>query len=151
MKVRAYTADHTPFVANVSSYCSNWIEWWTLCQPSWHRNKGWPLPRDNASTTNWAKVCARGQSGLFLLIMSTTWWAASIRSEKDWSEFDEAMDDLHWVICQATDSLKTLSTPALPAPTKTSQQLASGIGWMTHAGGKRQLRPTARLLEGGGI
>jgi hypothetical protein len=83
--------------------------------------------------------------------MSTTWWAASIKSEKDWAEFDEAVDDIHWVIDQAIDFLKALPTLAPPAPPETSQKPVSGIGWMARENGKRQLRPTARLLEGGGI
>ena len=150
MKSRAYTVDCIPFVANVSSYRSNWIKWWTLCQPAWRQDSGWPLPRDSVGTTNWAKACAQGQNGLFLIIMSTTWWAASIMSEQDWAEFDKAVDDIHWVIDQILDSLQTL--PA-STPSETSQDIPSSphIGWMACTDRKRQPRPTARLLEGGGF
>ena len=108
MKSWAYTVDHIPFIANVSSYRSNWIKWWTSCQPAWRQDSGWPLPRDSVGTTNWAKACAQGQNGLFLIIMLTTWWVASITSEQDWAEFNEAVDDIHWVIDQILDSLQTL-------------------------------------------
>lgn len=85
--------------------------------------------------------------------MSTTWWAASIGSEKDWADFDEAVADVHWVIDQAVGSLRALPEPASPVPSEIPQKppSSSGISWMARADGKRQLKPTARLLEGGGI
>jgi len=153
MNKRSYKADFIPFVADLSSYRGGWVAWWTSCQPAWRQDKGWPLPRDNASTTNWVKVGARGQSGLFLVIMSTTWWAASIKSEKDRAEFDEAVDDVRWVIDQIIDSLKALPASAPSAPEESSRKRPSSpdIGWMARADGKRKPRPSRRLLEGGGI
>ena len=150
MKSQAYTEDRIPFVADISLYCGNWIKWWTSCQPAWRRNSGWPLPRNDTGTTDWTKICVCGQNGLFLIVMSTTWWAASIVSEEDWVEFDEAVDDIHWVIGQIQDSLSALP---VPTPPETSEDLpsSSNIGWMAHANGKHRPKPTARLLEGGGF
>ena len=69
--------------------------WWMSCQPAWRQNKGWPLPRDIPSTTNWGiKASARGQNGIFLVVMLTAWWASSIKSEKDWAGFDQAVEDV---------------------------------------------------------
>jgi hypothetical protein len=150
MKKRSYMPEHTPFIADVSSYCDTWMKWWTSCQPAWRREKGWPLPRDNDGTTNWIKVGVRGQNGLFLVVMSTAWWAYSIRSEKEWAGFDEAVDDVEWVIGQVISSLKALrkSTPPIqPAPPKKSQKPNSGVRWMDRDANKRQPKLSRKLLD----
>lgn len=156
MQSRAFTKNKIPFVLDVSSYREDWIIWWTLCQPPWRREKGWPLPRDNENATNWVKFGARGQSGLFLVVISTTWWAYSIRSKEEWVEFDKAVEDLEWVINQVTDSLKALQASQPPAPPvqiatrDDPQKSKQGVAWMTRAAGKRQPKLTRKLLELGG-
>lgn len=145
--------DKAPFVSNVSSYRDSWIKWWTSCQPDWRRGKGWPLPRDNEGTTNWIKIGVRGRNGLFLVVISTAWWAYSIRSEEEWVEFDKAVDDVGWVIEQVTNALKALQAtlpPAPPAPSTTPQNSIPGAAWMIRATGKRQPKPSRKLLEAGG-
>ena len=90
---------------------------------------------------------ARGQSGLFLVIMSTTWWATSIKSEDDWAEFDAVVDDLKWVIDRITEALpahtpsETPDTPDTPEPVELPNYLVRGAG-------KRKTKPTAWILEG---
>jgi len=151
MKVRKFSADNVPFVSDLSSYRDHWVKWWTSCQPAWRRGKGWPLPREDEGTTNWVKVGARGQNGLFLIVLSTAWWAYSIRSEKEWAEFDEAVDDLKWVIGQVTVSLMALQTsrPSIQpvSPKKTPE---SSVPWMTREAGKRQPKPSRKLVEARG-
>jgi hypothetical protein len=150
MKYRDYTTDRIPFVSDVASYRNSWILWWTSCQPAWRRSKGWPLPREDEGTTNWVKVGIRGQNGLFLVVMSTTWWAYSIKSEEEWREFDEAVEDVEWVIGQVAHSLKALQgliPPTQPAPSKKPKPSAS---WMVRDTAKRQPKPSRRLLEAGG-
>ena len=85
--------------------------------------------------------------------MSTTWWAASITSEQDWVEFDEAVDDVHWVVDQILDLLENLPAPTPPSLSEISQNLPSSsrAGWMARTDGKRQLKSTELLLEGGGF
>ena len=149
MRSRSYSTANIPFVSNVPSYHNNWVKWWTSCQPAWHR-KEWPLPRDNEGTTNWVRVGACGQNGLFLVVLSTAWWAYSVRSEKEWAEFDEAVEDVAWVIGQVIGSVKALqaSQPDLqPAPSKTPQQPASSIAWMARETGKCQPKVSRKLLE----
>ena len=150
---RGYTPNHIPHIADVSSYCNGWIKWWTACQPAWRQGSRWPLSRNNTGTVNWKKVCARGRNGLFLVIMSTTWWAASVRSEKDWVEFDEAVEDIRWVIGQIQDWVNALPASTLSSSSETPQDLPSPpkVTWMARPSGKRRPKPTARLLEGGGF
>lgn len=146
MQKRSYAADRIPFIPDVPSYRNSWVEWWTLCQPSWRQNKGWPLPRDNASRTDWLKVIARGQNGLFLVVLSTAWWAYSIVSERDWVEFDEVVDDIQWVIDNVLGSLKALPPPVLPVPPKAPQKPKSSQGGVARADGKRKTRLPPRYL-----
>ena len=152
MRSRQYTADRIPFVTDIRSYYDNWVLWWSSCQPAWRRNDGWPLPRDGDGATgaDWGKVGARGQAGLFIVVMSTTWWAASIRSEEEWASFDDAVDDLHWVIEQVIAHLKTIPAPLPPPETSKKPPPSSGVAWMSRTEGKRQARPSRRLLEASG-
>ena len=153
MKARLFDPKHIPFISDPGLYAREWTEWWTLCQPAWRQGKGWPLPKDNQTATNWCKFAYRGQNGLFLVVMSTTWWASSIQSAKDWAGFDEAVEDIQWVLDQVISSLE-----AIPAPTPNTNRATSrepmpipGATWMTREGGKRQPKPSRRLLEAAGI
>lgn len=148
MKTRSYTADNLPFISDIPLYVEKWVVWWTSCQPSWRRGQGWPLPRSERETTNWFKIGARGQNRLFLVVISTAFWAHSIRSEEQWTMFDEAVDDVNWVIGQITASLKTparsLPEPTPPAPAQKSQPT---VPWMNRPLGKRQPKLSRKLLE----
>jgi len=155
IKTRSYKPEHTPFIPNVGLYREKWTAWWISCQPAWRRREGLPLPRDGQDVTNWGiKAGARGQNGLFLVILSTAWWASSIQSEDDWVHFDEAVEDIQWLIGQVIDSLKVIAAPVPPAPpTRFNPPQGSvpvpGASWMTRADGKRKPKPSRRLLEGG--
>jgi hypothetical protein len=151
MKFRVYSPTRIPFILDVASYQDHWKRWWTACQPAWRQNDGWPLMRDTPSVADWHKVCARGQSGLFLVIISTAWWASSIQSEEEWVRFDNAMDDLLWVIEQVRAWLKALPVPTPPAPSNPPQKpvSSSDVSWFSRADGKRQPKPSRRLMEAG--
>ena len=152
MKDRRYTEDHIPFIPDVCSYYDSWKVWWSLCQLAWQQGKGWPLPRDHTGTTNWGQVGAHGQSGLFLVVMLTTWWAFSIKSEEEWALFDDAVGDVQWVIDQVIDWIKAIPAPTPPQPSGASQKPAKVLSttWMSHSDGKRQPKPSRRLLEAEG-
>lgn len=151
MRNRSYEDKYLPFIANVTEYSESWIEWWTSCQPCWRQNRGWPLPREGAETTNWViKVFARGQNGMFLFVVSTAWWAHSIQSKEDWSKFDEVVDDLHWVIGQAIKYYEASPSPAPPAPSTPSNSQDSGAlcaAETVRAEGKRRTKVPSRFLE----
>jgi hypothetical protein len=80
-------------------------------------------------------------------------WAFSAKSEEDWAEFDEAVDDLKWVINQTIDAYKAITPPTPPAPTESSEvsEPPEGPNWMARTGGKRKAKPSRKILEGGGI
>ena len=149
MKYQQYTEDCIPFVPDVCSYRDEWIVWWSLCQLAWRWQNEWLLPRDNAITTNWGKVGAHGQSGLFLIIMLTTWWAQSIESESNWAQFDKAVDDVQWVVDQIIDLLKAILAPLAPPPSGTSQVPIPSLGatWMSHHWGQGGLETNENILS----
>ena len=86
---------------------------------------------------------------LLLVVISTAWWASSIQSEDNWAQFDDAVDDIRWVIEQTIEWLKALPAPTLPAPPETSQKpaLSSDVTWFSREDGKRKVKPLHRLLE----
>lgn len=147
MRTRSYNALNLPFIPDVEAYSEKWISWWTSCQPGWRQNERWPLPTEGPETEKWAfKVCARGQNGLFLVIMSTAWWASSIQSEKDWDRFDQAVDDLTWVIGKGIQNYETLPSPP-PAPTVSEEPVISCATGTVRAEGKRQSKTPGRFLR----
>jgi hypothetical protein len=153
MRYRSYAQDRIPFVSDVSSYSNHWKQWWTSFQPAWRRDSGWPLPRDNEGASNWVKVGCRGQNGLFLIVLSTAWWAYSIRSEEEWVLFDEAANDVNWVISQVISSLKALKVPPCTAQLDTPgdpKEAAPNVSWMVRQTGKRQPKLSRKLQESAG-
>jgi hypothetical protein len=151
MKARLYSAHHIPFVHDADAYRKMWTVWWVSCQPPWRREGGWPLPRERGTETNWGKLSARGNNGIFLVIMSTTWWLPSLKSVDDKHLFDEAVDDVRWVIEQTLNpppgSDNPNTTQNLTPLSSTPKPVPSAATWLAHADGKRQAKPSRRLLE----
>lgn len=50
---------------------------------------------DNAKREDWARLNVTGPHGLFVVVVSTSWWAVFPNLG---AEFDTAVEDLHWVI-----------------------------------------------------
>lgn len=152
MKGRSFTSDRLPHVNDIDAYGRAWIAWWTACQPSWRRCGGWPLPREHGERVNWGKLGARGQNGIFTVIMSTTWWAASLQPTDHRGTFDEAVDDVQWVIERI---LESLHAPALAVPETAddppmphgAQNPTNTATWQARGEGKRQSKPSRKLRE----
>jgi hypothetical protein len=149
MKTRSYGADHIPHVDDINLYHKSWISWWEACQPPWCRGTGWPFSREEPTKADWGKLIARGQNGMFIVVMSTTWWASSLESSSDRDAFNEAVDDIRWVVEQIS---KLLSAPgtfnAPPRPTVAQKKPVSTANWLVRPVGKRQPKPSQKLLLG---
>ena len=152
MKTRSFSADRLPFISDTGAYGRMWIAWWMACQPSWRKNCGWPLPKDRGSNTKWGKLAARSQNGIFILVVSTTWWAASLKPTDLRDTFDEAVEDMRWVIEQLIES----SLPPAPGvadiargplPPQGPREPTSTATWQARGDGKRKSRPSRKLLE----
>ena len=86
---------------------------------------------------------------MFIVVMSTTWWVASLKPTDNRGTFDEAVEDIKWVIEQMIEPL------LLPAPGTTevaqvpppAQCPAPTATWQAREDGKRQSKPSLKLLE----
>jgi hypothetical protein len=89
---------------------------------------------------------------MFIVVMSTTWWATSLESADDRRSFDEAVDDIRWVITQVLESLPAPGTPNIPRntppPPGTQKPPPAAANWFARPEGKRQTKLTRKLLEG---
>lgn len=88
-----------PALDSVVGYATQWIKWWKTLQPSWRSTAGWPLAPEVAGT--WKHLAAGGEGGVFLLIMSMTWWAKAITRESEKLVFTQACVDVSWVLRNA--------------------------------------------------
>ena len=150
MKAQRYSDDHIPCVTDVATYQKLWIDWWTACQPPSRWGKGWPLPKEQVEKAAWGKLSARGKNGLFLVVMSTTWWAASLKSADHRRVFAEAVDDIRWVVEQQLANSLISDTPAVGKNAhSTPKSDASTLPtWLRREGdGKRVARPSHQLKE----
>ena len=144
----ALTPVHIPFILNVKAYRDNWILWWTACQPAWHIGDGWPFSREKVTEADWGKLTSWGQNGMFLVALSTAWWATSVKSVDEWKLFNEAVDNIRWV----TECVLSLSSgpstpnqpPMLPQVAKKCLPIASAS---VHPEGKHQPKPTCWVRE----
>jgi hypothetical protein len=129
-------------------YSNTWFAWWRACQPPWRQSQEWPFQKEAPDTAKWGKLAARGQNGMFLVIMSTTWWALSLKSANDQRIFGEAVDDIHWVVKQVLkQSFSTTNTTQDPSPEPSPTNAPPMVTWMTRTEGKRRPKPSRALLQ----
>ena len=122
-----------PVISDTATYAGTWTSWWIECQPPDHPTTSWPLPRKPLSPAQWGKLMKGGKYGMFLFLMSLSWWVKS--SELVQADFIAAMEDFHWVLQQLTDALTTTTLPLLGAP-----EISRG---------KRKVVLTEKALAGG--
>ena len=115
-EVDAWLNDTTglhPVVSDGATYAESWKLWWIECQPQDRAAASWPFPREPLSATQWGRLTNGGKYGLFLLVMSLSWWVGSLDPASSSSELAAAMSDLEWVLHQLTN---TLTAPMLDTP-----------------------------------
>lgn len=98
MKTQKRLPEKVPVVLDAKDYGSKWVQWWTKSQPQARDVRAWPLSKESISDASWWKFPAHGQNGLFLAVMAISWWAPAVKLAGDVAYFEEAVDDLHWVI-----------------------------------------------------
>jgi hypothetical protein len=92
-----------PSITDAQKFHEKWITWWGGCQPKWRSVEAWPFSRDDAKGKDWDRLNITGPHGLFAVVMSTSWWAASANLVSHRAAFDAAVTDLHWVIENLVD------------------------------------------------
>ena len=127
-------------VPDTVGFAEKWKEWWIECQPSERPQEQWPFPREPCPGLNWGGLLNGGRSGIFLFVLSLSWWAKSLDSSSFPPEIIEAIGDLNWVLCQLVTGL--LSPPSLsPAPAVTDVANTVPI--------KRKIKLTEKAASGG--
>ena len=146
MKSRRYGNNHIPFIADVGAYQDIWTKWWVACQPSWRKDTGLPLSKEQVENPTWERLSSCGQSGLFLVIMSTSWWATSLQSPNQRHSFEEAVDDIRWVIEQQVNEPLVPNNPVVDEgiPNMSDPTLPS---WLVRKDGKRKSKESCKLLQ----
>ena len=89
--------------------------WWEGLQPSWRQQETWPLSRDPPTDGDWVVLRRGGINGFFLVVMCLSWWAPVARLAKERQAFDEARDDVAWVLERLLESHGTSSGAKRPA------------------------------------
>jgi hypothetical protein len=85
-------------ITDIQQFQEKWIIWWASCQAKWRVTEKWPYPHEDADGKDWARLNITGPSGLFAIVVSTSWWAASVESDSQGEVFSAAVKDLHWAI-----------------------------------------------------
>ena len=135
--------DLSPTITDVQKFSEEWIAWWGNCQPKWRSTETWPYPRDDAKDRDWSRLNVTGTSGLFAVVMSTSWWAASAGLGPHREAFDSAVEDLSWVI----ENLNHFNSQ-LPIARIGQVNASEGDHFPGHGErdpGKRKIKPTPKV------
>ena len=87
---------------------------------------------------------------MFLVVLSTAWWATSVKSADEQHSFNEAVDDIRWVIERR---LILSSKPSASniiqdtRPPKNTPEPMPIAPFLVCSEGKRQPRPSRRARE----
>jgi hypothetical protein len=105
----------------VGEFVGAFREWWKALQPpNRDMSSGWPPPRDLSDDTDWSSLSHTGRNGVFLVMMSLSWWAHHATSPALVAEFDNVVEDVNWAF---TTIVKFTSTN----PAKRSQDDEAGV------------------------
>ena len=109
------TGSH-PVISNSAAYTESWKAWWIECQPQGRVVAPWPPPREPLAATQWGRLTNGGKYGVFLFVMSLSWWVGSSDLAPRSPELAAVISDLEWVLRQLIDVLAapTLDTPTTP-------------------------------------
>ena len=132
-----------PSIDKGEQFCEQWVTWWGSCQPKWRSVEAWPFPHDEANE-DWARLNVTGPHGLFAVVMSASWWAASPCLDSHCATFDTIVDDLHWVIG------RLLHTNSQQQSTQSQPKAAPSSHFPGHGErdpGKRRIKPSSKACS----
>lgn len=98
-----------PPIDKAPAYASAWRGWWSSIQPAW-RTEGatWPMLKKDVEGEKWVDVMKGGASGIFLAILSVSWWFAQCGAGNERDECEEAIMDICWVLERMIEARKTV-------------------------------------------
>ena len=97
--------------------------------------------------SNWGKLAARGPLGMFLVVLSTAWWATSVKSTEEWHAFNDVVDDVWWVLKNILKLSPGPSSPNITQVPPVNQQPAPIPPCYMHAQGEHQLKLSCQARE----
>lgn len=66
-----------------SEFSAEWLAWWRAIQPLWREGDIWPMTHSVLNDADWATLHHGGANGLFLVLMTLSWWGVEIPSQCD--------------------------------------------------------------------
>ena len=85
-----------PAIPQIELYAAQWQDWWSRMQPDWRRGSD-GLLRDRDGP--WDKLAVPGQNGMFIVLVSLSWWRAiALESGLSLETCDECTQDVRWVL-----------------------------------------------------
>lgn len=107
-------------IKSIQTYEDKWVKWWTEAQPKWRNTRNWPFPQDDVGTGDWDDLFLGGKDGLYIVVMSLSWWAHARDPVVD-SKVEDAISDVCWVMGHLITSLSAVTAydstpPATPPP-----------------------------------
>ena len=113
-----FTRKAIPTIESVQTYKDEWVKWWTKAQLEWRNVERWPFSQDNTGTGDWGDLFSSGKDGLYIVIMSLSWWVHTLDLGAD-SKVYEAISDVSWVMEHIITSLSadTIVGDSLPPAT----------------------------------
>jgi len=137
-----HQCDSAPVIVDVEEFHEKWVNWWGSSQPKWRSVESWPFPRNDAKGEDWDRLNITGQHGLFAVVMSMSWWAASMNLDPHRAAFDAAVANLQWVIENLVDFNSQLQvTRAEPNVTLTNHF----PGHRERDAGKHRIKPSSKV------
>lgn len=123
-----------PEISSLPAYKESWATWWMSLQPDW-RSGGWPLHCSLSPVGLWNKILVGGKDGLFVVVMSLSWWIIKNAEDKrEDSKLEEATADVSWVLSNLVsvlsagdDEQPSLSSPP-PLPTASPVLVSASPG-----------------------
>lgn len=132
MRAGKCSLDRVPVIADAHAYGSEWVRWWTAVQPKERDVQQWPFLRGTNGDVNWDRFPANGKDGIFLALISLSWWAPAVQSPDEIVFFEEAVTNIHWVIQYLIHFKTTLQLPPLRLTPSQDEVNTSQAGSIHH-------------------
>jgi len=91
---------HEPVVVIPDNYGSHFTAWWNNIQPQWRLQPDGSYSTACPADENWSALRKGGSSGLYLVVVSLSWWIAAVTQSGGDSAVWILVDDFIWVLQQ---------------------------------------------------
>ncbi|KAI0713991.1 hypothetical protein C8Q76DRAFT_601935, partial [Earliella scabrosa] len=109
--------DNPPKIKSLPAFIASWRKWWSRLQPAERRSDEsvWPLLRNPpADAASWSDVRRGGCNGLFMVLMTLSWWLRALDEGGDTAELRSAVEDVTWVCTTIAPVLQDTPVAANP-------------------------------------